>query len=150
MDYSLALGQVLVEPFAGVSVVGVGADSFRESGGAAALNGAGFSQSAAVTTLGLRGNWTVDASETSILSLNAGLSWRHAFNANPAVRDLTFNSGGAVFQVAGAPAASDSLALEAGLDFETTAGLNFGVNYSGQVAGAFQSHSLKAGLGFTF
>lgn len=150
MDYSLALGQVLVEPFAGVSVVGVGADSFRESGGAAALNGAGFSQSAAVTTLGLRGNWTVNASETSILSLNAGLGRRHAFNANPAVRDLAFNSGGAVFQVAGVPAASDSLALEAGLDFETTAGLNFGVNYSGQVARAFQSHSPKAGLGFTF
>lgn len=150
VGYKVAVGQVMLEPFAGLSIVGVGVDSFRESGGVAALNGGGLTQSTSFTTLGLRGNWTISASETGILSLNGGIGWRHAFNANPAVRDLAFNAGGAIFQSAGVPVASDSFVLEAGLDYEATSGLTLGASYAGQIAGSSQSHTLKAGLGFSF
>lgn len=150
VGYKMAVGQVMLEPFGGLAIMGVGVDSFRESGGVAALNGGGLTQSTSFTTLGLRGNWTVNATETGILSLNGGIGWRHAFNANPAVRDLAFNAGGAIFQSAGVPVASDSFVLEAALDYEATTGLTLGVNYAGQIAGSSRSHTLKAGLGFSF
>jgi len=150
VGYKLAVGQVMVEPFAGLALVGVGADAFNESGGAAALSGGRLSQASAFATLGVRGNWTVTASEAGILSLNAGIGWRHAFNGGPGKRDLAFNAGGPAFQVSGVPLASDSLVLDAGLDYETANGLTLGVNYTGQLAGNAQSHAVKASLGFSF
>lgn len=150
VGYKVTVGQVMLEPFGGLAVVGVGADNFREDGGAAALVGTGLSQTMAFTTLGLRGDWTLNAGETGILSGRGGLGWRHAFNADPATHELSFASGGAAFQVAGVPVAADSFVLEAGLDYQGANGLSLGLNYAGQLAGAAQSHAIKGALGFSF
>lgn len=68
MGYNLAVGSTVIEPFAGIAHVAVGADGFTEAGGPAALTVAAMSHGTTYTTIGVRGAHDFHASEAGTLT----------------------------------------------------------------------------------
>ena len=148
--YSIAVGSTIIEPFAGIAHVAVGADGFTEAGGAAALTAAALTHGTTYTTIGVRGAHDVAVSEAGTLTASAGIAWQHALDAGAPTRDLAFASGGSAFTVACVPAARDSLLIEGGLDWQMTNGATIGAHYNGVLGGASQSHAVKGNVAFSF
>jgi outer membrane autotransporter protein len=143
-----ALGQVALEPFAGLAYVVLRSDRFSERGGAAALSGASDDTGLGYTTLGLRAATTARLSGLD-LTLRGGLGWRHAFgDVDPKVT-LAF-AGSTPFSIAGLPIARDAALVEAGLDLALGAGATLGASYTAQLANDAQDHAFKANLAIRF
>jgi outer membrane autotransporter protein len=141
--YTLGTGAVALEPFAGLAYVGVAADDFQETGGAAALNGRGRSKSLVFSTLGVRAATRWAISDMRTLTLRGALGWRHAFGAVTPETDLAFNSpANSPFGAAGVPVARDSLAVDAGASLALGSRWSVNFTYSGQIASRAHSHRL--------
>ena len=67
VGYGMALGQVALEPLAGLAYVNVRDDSFAESGGLAALSATSTNQSTSYSTLGLRAATAVPLANGTVL-----------------------------------------------------------------------------------
>lgn len=148
VGYKFAVGSISVEPLAGLAHAVVRADSFTESGGAAALSAAAFSQDVTFSTLGFRAAHDLQVHQRGTLTATGGLAWRHAFDDAP-LRNMAFASGGGGFTIAGLPIAQDSLVLDAGLSWRL-AGTSLGARYIGALGGNAHSHAINANLSVTF
>jgi autotransporter-associated beta strand protein len=141
--------QASIEPFVGATAMRIGAASFSEAGGAAALNGASAGYDYAATTLGAR----VAAALFDDASLVARgmLGWRHVFGDVTPTSTLAFaNAPSIPFTVAGAPVARDALAVEAGVDWRLTRQATVGVFYSGSLATRDEDNAIKGKLDVAF
>ncbi len=144
-----ALGQVALEPYAGLAYVLLRSDRFSERGtGAAALAGTSDDTSLGYTTLGLRAATTTRLSGMD-LTLRGGLGWRHAFGDVDPKTTLAF-AGSNPFAIAGLPIARDAALVEAGLDLGLGPNISLGASYTAQLAQDAQDHAFKANLAVRF
>lgn len=144
-----ALGQVALEPFAGLAYVVLRSDRFSERGtGAAALSGASDDTGLGYTTLGLRAATTTRLSGMDV-TLRGGLGWRHAFGDVDPKTTLAF-AGSNPFAIAGLPIARDAALVEAGLDLALGRNVSLGASYAAQLASDTQDHAFKANLAVRF
>jgi outer membrane autotransporter protein len=80
---AMALGRLAVEPFAGLAYVWLNNDGFSETGGLAALTGAGNVDNLGYSTLGLRLATLYALPNGTTLVPRATLAWQHAFGTPP-------------------------------------------------------------------
>lgn len=90
-------------PFARAAYVHVDSDSFDEDGGAAELHGEGSSNSIGLSTLGVRLNQVLTATDTTSIRAYGELGWRHVYGDVTPETDLAFVSGGDDFTIKGMP-----------------------------------------------
>ncbi|WP_436095183.1 autotransporter outer membrane beta-barrel domain-containing protein [Bosea sp. LjRoot237] len=148
VGYRVDLGQVALEPFAGLAYVNLHSDGFSETGGAAALTGQSDDTSLGYSTLGLRAAMTARLAGMDF-SLRGTLGWRHAFgDVNP--KAVLAFAGSNPFSIAGLPIARDAVLAEAGLDLVLGANATLGASYAGLLAEDAQDHVFKGVLAIRF
>lgn len=148
MGWRMALGGATLEPFAGLAYVNVASGGFTESGGEAALTGAGSDAGVTFTTLGLRASVDIDLGALPG-QLTGMAGWRHAFGDTDPTSTLGF-AGSAPFSVAGVPLAEDTLVLEGGLSLPLSSTARLAVSYSGAFGGGMADNGLNVGLNWRF
>ncbi|MGD0187181.1 MAG: autotransporter domain-containing protein [Roseiarcus sp.] len=142
-------GRTSIEPFVGATAMHIGAASFSEAGGAAALNGATVGYEYSATTLGARAEAALF--DNAPLVARGMLGWRHVFGNVTPTSVLAFASAPSnPFAVAGAPIARDSLAVEAGVGWRLTRQATIGVFYSGSLAARDEDNAVKGKLDVAF
>ena len=150
IGYGTALGSIALEPFAGLAFVRVSTRGFTETGGAAALAGAGNSESVGYSSLGLRAATHYLLANEIALTPRASFAWQHAFDGVTPSAALAFASTGAAFTVAGVPIARDSALVDAGFDVDVNANARLGIGYVGQLASEAQDHGVKGNFRVRF
>jgi outer membrane autotransporter protein len=150
LGYGVALGQLALEPFAGLAYVNVETDRFRERGEAAALVGGRNSFETGYSTLGLRLGTSYGLANGMALMPRLTAAWQHAFSDVHPTASLAFAGGSTPFSVRGVPIARDSLLVEAGLDLAVSARARVGLSYAGAVADRVEDHAVKANLAWNF
>jgi outer membrane autotransporter protein len=150
IGYGMALGGVALEPFAGLALVRVSTRGFTETGGAAALTGAGNSDGVGYSSLGLRAATQYMLENGIVLRPRASLGWQHAFGELMPSAALTFASSGAAFAVAGVPIARNVALIDTGFDVDISANARLGIGYVGQLARDAQDHAVKGGFRVRF
>ncbi len=149
VGYTLALGDVALEPFANLAWVHLSTNRFGERGGIAALRTRGGSDSNLFSTLGIRAAAQVWNDDNKTLTLRGTLGWRHAFgDVTPAAR-LAF-AGGTSFGVEGVPIARNAVVVEAGFDLKVGKSFTVGAGYSGVLASGARDHAFKGNLTYRF
>ncbi|TWS93424.1 autotransporter domain-containing protein, partial [Reyranella sp. CPCC 100927] len=149
VGYTVALGDVALEPFASLAWVHLSTNRFGERGGIAALRTRGGSDSNLFSTLGIRAAAQVWNDQNKTLTLRGTLGWRHAFgDVTPAAR-MAF-AGGASFGVEGTPIARNAVVVEAGFDLKVGSSFTVGAGYSGVLASGARDHAFKGNLSYKF
>lgn len=139
LGYKLPLGDAYsIEPFAGVAWNQVRTRAFEESGGTAALHGAGSTDDVTSTTMGLRGAWAFGSDRAR--RLTASLGWRHAMGDVKPRQELAFD-GGSTFSVTGVPIARDAAVLGLGAEMTIARNTTAGVAYDAQFGGGNRQQS---------
>ncbi len=144
IGYALAYRQFALEPFAGLAYVNVQTNSFVESGGAAALTGAGGTTETAYSTVGLRAAAPLPWHNLASLIAKSSVGWRHAFGTVTPTAQLGFASGTTPFVVAGVPIARDAAVVELGLEGRVWRNATIGIAYNSQIAGRSDDHGVNA------
>jgi len=139
------------EPYAQFAQVRVSTDAFRETGGAAALQGADSDSKVDLSTVGMRLNADLKGAqqERSWLSLRGGIGWRHASGDLTPQARMAWTAGDA-FVVSGAPLADDATLLEAGIGARLSANSLLELDYSGQLADEANDHAVSARFSLRF
>jgi outer membrane autotransporter protein len=150
VGYGLMLGRVAAEPFAGAAWVRVETNSFAETGGIGALNGAATSQGVAYSTLGARFATSMMQANGMMVVPRASLAWQHAFGDVASTAALALQNTGTAFGIRGLPLARDAALVEAGLDFKLTLRATLGIAYTGQIASAAQDHGVRGRFVWNF
>ena len=149
LAYPVAMGRVALEPFAGLTLISIDTDSFRERGHIAALTGRGNDQDVGYATLGLRaataGQW-----RGMLVTPHLSAGWQHAFDDVTPSAALAFASTGIGFAVTGVPLAEDSALIDAGLDIALGAKATAGVSYSGQFGESVTDNAVKGRFTWLF
>jgi outer membrane autotransporter protein len=149
LGYSLPLSDAYtIEPYAGVAWNQLRTRDFSESGGTAALHGAGQTDDVTSTTLGLRGAWQF-GSDRAPSRLTASLGWRHAMGDVNPMQTVAFD-GGTTFSVAGVPIARDAAVLGLGAEMTIARNTTAGISYDAQFGGGNRQQSglLKLAMRF--
>ncbi len=151
VGYSLALGAIAAEPFAGLAWVHLSTDGFNETGfTAAALAGSSRQNDVGYSTLGARVATSYVLSNGMAAAAHASVAWQHAFGELTPEALLAFQNSTAAFTVAGAPLATDAALVEAGFDTRITSQTTIGISYTGQLGEGIQDHSVKGNLRIRF
>lgn len=149
LGYHLPLGDAYsIEPYAGVAWNQLRTRDFDETGGTAALHGAGSSDDVTSTTLGLRGAWLF-GSDRAPGRLTATLGWRHAMGDVKPRQELAFE-GGSTFSVTGVPIARDAAVLGLGAEMAITRNTTASVAYDAQFGGGNRQQSGQLKLAMRF
>ena len=146
--HQLQAGNVLLEPFAGVSHIRLGTDGFSETGGTttAALTALSDTNSRTLTTLGVRSAMEVQ----DTVQARGLVGWRHAFgDTDPSASTHTLANSDP-FTALGAPTAQDAVVTELGLEVGLSAHAVLGVAYQGRYGDGVTVHGINAGLKVTF
>lgn len=138
-----------LEPFVGGAYVSIGRDRFAETGGPAALTGAAQTTEVATSTVGLRGQASLDWGVAAPVSLHGLVGYRRAYGDVVPKALLGFGTGPS-FLVAGTPISRDALVAEAGLDVRVARDTTLGVAYTGQVGERAQDHAVKGNFTYRF
>jgi outer membrane autotransporter protein len=141
LSHAVDLGAVLLRPYANLAHISRSAEKFAETGGAAALSGAGSTISTTFTTLGLQAERQFMVGGANVLTASGSMGWRHAFADTPVSTYAL--AGGPSFSVVGAPIAREMLALNASLSHDVSATSMVDVSYDGLLGEDAQVHALK-------
>ncbi|MGA2290575.1 autotransporter domain-containing protein [Bradyrhizobium sp.] len=150
VGYGVALGRFAAEPFAGLAWVHLQTGSFAETGGAAALNGAGNTDDVGYSTLGGRVATSYLLSNGMALIPRFSAAWQHAFDGIAPAAALAFQNTAAGFAISGVPLARDAALVETALDLRVNPHAKLGLSYSGELAGRLQDHSVKGNFTWNF
>jgi outer membrane autotransporter protein len=150
VGYGMALGNVALEPFAGLAYVHLRNGSFLESGGAAALSGSATHENIGYTSLGLRLASIMPLANGTVLVPRATFAWQYAFGDVTPTAALAFQGTGTAFSVAGVPIAQNSALVDAGLDWRFSPQAKIGVSYLGELAAHAQTHAIKGAFTWDF
>jgi len=148
ISHEVDLGSLAVTPYASLAYVAQMTDGFTETGGGAALSSAESLLAGTFATLGFDAKQQFVVGETTLATASVGMGWHHAYIDTPSATNAF--AGGTPFTVTGAEAATDALALNAGLAFDFGGGLSMSADYSGQVAAESTSHEVKLSLAGSF
>ncbi|WP_068829494.1 autotransporter outer membrane beta-barrel domain-containing protein [Pseudomonas sp. BMS12] len=149
LGYALQLGELRLEPFAGLAHVEVDSDDFREHGGIAALSVEGEDDSADYASLGLRAMAPLGDIAGQPLTLQTSLAWQHAFD-EPGDESHFGLAGYDGFSVQGAPVAQDSALAQVGLNLQLAPQASLDLGYSGQFGDNNSDHGVRLGLNIAF
>ena len=148
--YAKALGNLAVEPFAGLAWVHLATGSFAEVGGVAALGGARKDDDVGYSSLGVRFATSFALANGMMLIPRAAATWEHAFGDVNPVAALTFLSTAASFTAGGVPLAGDTAIIDAGFDVRINPHARIGLSYFGQLASGAQDHAVKGNFTWNF
>lgn len=154
--YHVDAGGARLEPFANLAHVRHSTDGFSERGGSAALSVTAGSDTATLTTLGLRaetdiglgGRWGGGWGGMNA-SLSGAVAWRHAFGETP-TSQVSFAAGGEGVPIAGVPLARDVLVLDAGLEMTLGSAATLDFSYGGLFGSGMDDHSGTVTLNVRF
>lgn len=151
IGYGFALGEVAMEPFAGLAYVNVHNDGFTETGAAAGLIGASSSSDVGYSSLGVRVATDIALPNGMALKPNASLTWQHAFGDTTPETGMAFVAAPAAdFTVFGTPLAQNTALVEIGADLALNDRTSFGVSYLGQFADDVTANAVQANLRWQF
>ena len=150
VGYGMALGNVALEPLAGLAYVHLRNGSFLESGGAAALSGSATHENMGYSSLGLRLASIMPLANGTVLVPRATVAWQYAFGDVTPSAALAFQGTGTAFSVAGVPIARNSALVEGGFDWRFTPQAKLGVSYLGELAANAQTHAIKGAFTWDF
>lgn len=159
LGYAFALNgagvPVTLEPFAGLSYVGLSTNGFTETPGPATVGPSALSAQASTfdtlsTTLGLRASTPVALGAALPLRLSGTVGWQHGFGDLTPTTTFAFAAGSLPFTVAGAPLAQDALVLGVGIGAKLGDMLDFNVTYTGQIASSMSENAVKGTLAWKF
>ncbi|GAB5468897.1 MAG: autotransporter domain-containing protein [Rhodospirillales bacterium] len=149
VGYGIESEGLFLEPFAGIAYVNLKTDGFTESGGEAALSGAGDTQGNAFSTLGLRAAAALPVGQGRLVA-EGSLAWQRSFGDVTPSADLAFAAGGAGFSVSGAPLARDSALVGATLGYLAADNVTVGLSYAGQLAGSARDNAVTGRVSVAF
>lgn len=149
LGYALQLGELTLEPFAGLAHVEVDSDGFDEHGGNTALSGESEDDSVDYASLGLRAATPLGDIAGLPLNLHASLAWQHAFD-EPSEDSRLSLAGYDSFTVKGVPVAEDSALAQLGLGLQLAPQANLQLGYSGQFGDGNSDHGVRLGLNVSF
>lgn len=148
LAYAVEAEGVRLEPFVNLAHVSLTTGGYTEQGGPAALSVASSSAGITFATLGARAELDFELGSIDATMLGM-LGWRHAFgDLTPTVTQAF--AAGDTFTIAGAPIASDSVVIEAGLDLALNDTATVGLSYLGQISSETENHGAKATLAVSF
>lgn len=147
--YGVNVGAMKIEPFASLAYVRARTDGFTETGGDAKLSGAESMTDVTFGTLGLRSATSFDLGKTLVI-LNAGSGWRHAFGDTTPITAIRYQAGGNAFQIAGLPVTRNAATLDASLNVAVSGQSSIGISYNGQLGNRIGDHTAKASVSFLF
>jgi subtilase-type serine protease len=142
LGYSLGTGRFSTEPFASLGYQRYSRDSYREKGGAAALEVDAQTQDNFTSTFGVRLAHLSQLDNGMSLTPRGSLGWRHAYGDVDNSTRQAFISGGSGFSVEGSALDRDSLMVEAGLDLGVSARQSVGIGYTGELGSNSRNHAV--------
>ncbi|PHN28117.1 autotransporter domain-containing protein [Pseudomonas sp. ICMP 460] len=145
LGYQLGNEDVHVEPFAGLGYQRYHRDSFKETGGLAALNVGSQTQQNVNSTLGLRLATVYRFDDQMSLTPHVSTSWKHLYGeVGSQVRQSFRYAPGLIdgFTTHGTSLDRNSLDVQAGLDLAVSAQHTVGLTYSAQAGSQNQSQGL--------
>ncbi len=147
LSWTGEMGSTKLQPFANLAYVNLHTDSFRESGGDAALSVEGDSQAIAASTIGLR--WSMDEPMDGLPTLSGMFGWRHiAGDVTPSSR-FAF-AGGTPFIIEGIALPQNALMAKVGLSAKLSKSARLTFNYAGEFGNNLMSSALQANLSASF
>ena len=148
--YSINAGDSVVEPFARLAWVNVGNASFREKGGAAALNGGKQHSDAVMSVLGGRTSSRWQLAHRATLALTTTLGWQHEYSNRTRGMTLRFRHGTTPFDVNAAASSREGLVVNTGIDLALNPATRLTLGYAGLLSKAWQDNSVNAGFTWRF
>jgi len=145
--HEFAFPDFALVPYGEAAYVVTAVNGFTETGGQAALSVDKALSRALVTTLGLDVARELALEDGSVLSLRAGLGWRHVAADIPTGANQFQGQG---FTVSGVGLPADALVIDAGLEWARTDTTRFGLAYDGMLGAGAQSHAIKASFATEF
>ena len=142
LGYALGNGRLSAEPFATLGYQRYHRDSYRETGGDAALAVDADTQHNFSSTFGLRVAHLGQLDNGMSLTPRATLGWRHTYGSIDTRTRQAFLAGGDAFSVEGSAIDRDSLVAEAGVDLGLSARQTIGVGYSGELGNNSHNHAV--------
>jgi outer membrane autotransporter protein len=150
IGYDARIGNVALEPFAGMSYVNLSTEGFTEHGGSTALKSRSSNQDLPASTLGLRAGADIAQIGTAKLSATGMLGWRHAFGDVTSQSSFDFAGSSDRFTISGTPIARNALVAQAGIDLAIDRQFGLGLSYSGQVADDARDNAVQGKLNWQF
>lgn len=148
--YRVELQTLALEPFANLTYVHVGSDSFHEKGGAAALQGRRDNREALLSTLGLRAAKTLTLGRDQQLEVAGSLGWQHNLNAVHSDQDLSFVAGSTAFSVQSVSLARDAAVVGARVGMALGKATRLELDYNGQLSNKEKAHGMGLNLSWQF
>jgi subtilase-type serine protease len=142
LGYAMGSGRLSAEPFASLGYQRYHRDSYKEKGGAAALQVDGQTQDNFSSTFGLRLAHLSSLDNGMSVTPRMAAGWKHTYGDVSSSTRQAFVTGGTAFSVDGSSLDRDSLVLEAGLDVGISARHTLGVGYSGELGSNSRNHGL--------
>lgn len=149
LGYGFAVNGATLEPFVNLAYVNLSADSFTETGGAAALSGASETLNTGFSTLGLRASNSF-ALGSYTATAKGLVGWSAAFGDTDAAMSMSYVSGSVPFAVSGVPLAENALVVEAGVDLALSPIAAVGIAYGGMFGSDLSDQSVTARLDIKF
>ncbi|WP_266172048.1 autotransporter-associated beta strand repeat-containing protein [Dyella subtropica] len=146
-SYAMTWGQATLAPFVNLAYERLHTNAIRENG-VAALDVNAQSAAQTVGTLGLRGNFALDA--TGGLRGHASVGWQHAWGDTASRSTMRFASGGGAFDIAGVPVSRNAMAVTGGISFPLAPNVAFDASYSGQFANHAADQAARMSLTWVF
>lgn len=142
LGYALGSGRLSAEPFASLGYQRYHRDSYKEKGGAAALQVDSQTQDNFSSTFGVRLAHLSSLDNGMSVTPRMAAGWKHTYGDVSSSTRQAFVTGGTAFSVDGSSLDRDSLVLEAGLDVGISARHTLGVGYSGEIGSNSRNHGL--------
>lgn len=142
LGYAMGSGRLSAEPFASLGYQRYHRDSYKEKGGAAALQVDSQTQDNFSSTFGLRLAHLSSLDNGMSVTPRMAAGWKHTYGDVSSSTRQAFVTGGTAFSVDGSSLDRDSLVLEAGLDVGISARHTLGVGYSGEIGSNSRNHGL--------
>ena len=142
LGYALGSGRLSAEPFASLGYQRYHRDSYKEKGGAAALQVDSQTQDNFSSTFGLRLAHLSSLDNGMSVTPRMAAGWKHTYGDVSSSTRQAFVTGGTAFSVDGSSLDRDSLVLEAGLDVGISARHTLGLGYSGEIGSNSRNHGL--------
>lgn len=149
VGYSLAAGEVALEPFANLAHVTLHTDAFSERGTWAALQARSSSANVGLSTLGLRASTALRLGSVDA-TLKGMVGWRRAYGDLTPFTSVALPGATGFSDIAGVAVTKNAAVLQLGMDFAFSPRATFGVSYGGQFGGKARDQSVKANLNVSF
>ncbi|MDR1280681.1 MAG: autotransporter outer membrane beta-barrel domain-containing protein, partial [Opitutaceae bacterium] len=127
--------EVIVEPYAALTLTHLHMNGFKEKGGSAALNKKGDTWTPVTSTLGVRFSTPLQ----NHVSFDADIGWQHRYGTTPK-SVFTFNAGSAPFKIRGADLNRNAAILGLGVGVNLTDKARIGLRYDGELSTRGKSH----------